>query len=64
MIFTTFSENVSQQGTEEEFVKLTEVVLKFELKRTYSLLIIQPSMMAVFFGQTTPFTTNFNLTIV
>ncbi|MEM8520522.1 hypothetical protein RCH19_000504 [Flavobacterium sp. PL12] len=30
MIFITFSENVLQQEMEEEFVKLTEVVLKFE----------------------------------
>ena len=28
-----FLENVSQQEMEEEFVKLTEVVLKFELKK-------------------------------
>ncbi|WP_262510247.1 hypothetical protein [Flavobacterium psychrolimnae] len=31
----TFSENVSQQEMVEEFVKLTEVVLKFELKKAF-----------------------------
>ncbi|CAM3905994.1 hypothetical protein FLSI110296_02580 [Flavobacterium sinopsychrotolerans] len=31
----TFLENVSQQEMEEEFVKLTEVVLKFELKKVF-----------------------------
>jgi hypothetical protein len=31
-----FLENVSQPEMEEEFVKLTEVVLKFELKKTFS----------------------------
>ncbi|WP_279432783.1 hypothetical protein [Flavobacterium sandaracinum] len=35
MISITFLENVSQQGMEEEFVKLTEVVLKFELKKAF-----------------------------
>ena len=33
MISTIFLENVSQQEMGEEFVKQTEVVLKFELKR-------------------------------
>ncbi len=35
MIFTTFLENVSRPEMEEEFVKLTEVVLKFELKKVF-----------------------------
>jgi hypothetical protein len=33
MVFIIFLENVSQPEMEEEFVKLTEVVLRFELKR-------------------------------
>jgi hypothetical protein len=35
MIITTFLENVSRREMEEEFVKLTEVVLKFELKKVF-----------------------------
>lgn len=35
MIFTTFLENVSRPEMEEEFVKLTEVVLKFELRKAF-----------------------------
>jgi len=31
-----FLENVSRPEMEEEFVKQTEVVLKFELKKTFS----------------------------
>ena len=31
----TFLENVSQQGMEEEYVKQTEVVLKFELRKAF-----------------------------
>ena len=31
----TFLESASQLGTEEEFAKLTEVVLKFELKKAF-----------------------------
>jgi hypothetical protein len=34
-VMITFLENVSQQEMEEEFVKLTEVVLKFELKKAF-----------------------------
>jgi hypothetical protein len=34
-VMITFSENVSQQEMVEEFVKLTEVVLKFELKKAF-----------------------------
>ena len=33
IVVSIFLENVSQQEMEEEFVKLTEVVLRFELKR-------------------------------
>ena len=32
-VVSIFLENVSQPEMEEEFVKLTEVVLKFELKK-------------------------------
>jgi hypothetical protein len=35
-VVSIFLENVSQLEMEEEFVKLTEVVLKFELKKTFS----------------------------
>lgn len=35
-VVSIFLENVSQPEMEEEFVKLTEVVLKFELKKTFS----------------------------
>ena len=35
MTFTTFLENVSRPEMEEEFVKLTEVVLKFELRKVF-----------------------------
>ena len=33
IVVSIFLENVSQQEMEEEFVKLMEVVLRFELKR-------------------------------
>jgi len=33
IVVSIFLENVSPLGMEEEFVKLTEVVLRFELKR-------------------------------
>ena len=36
MIFITFLENVLQPEMEEEFVKLTEVVLKLELKKVFN----------------------------
>ena len=36
MIFITFLENVSQPEMEKEFVKLTEVVLRFELKKVFN----------------------------
>ena len=36
MIFITFLENVLQPEMEEEFVKLTEVVLRFELKKVFN----------------------------
>jgi hypothetical protein len=33
IVLSTFLENVSQREMEEEFVKQTEVVLRFELKK-------------------------------
>ena len=35
-VVITFLENVLQPEMEEEFVKLTEVVLKFELKKVFN----------------------------
>ena len=35
-VVSTFLENVLQPEMEEEFVKLTEVVLKFELKKVFN----------------------------
>jgi len=51
IIVSIFLENVSQLEMEEEFVKLTEVVLKFELKRMINFFKMQLSILAaVFFG--------------
>ena len=35
IVLSTFLENVSQREMEEEFVKQTEVVLRFELKKVF-----------------------------
>lgn len=42
ILVSIFLENVLRQETEEEFVKLTEVVLKFELRRIINLLSSYP----------------------
>jgi hypothetical protein len=58
MIFTTFLENVSRPEMEEEFVKLTEVVLKFELKKHLNLKSSYCNDSCFFFGAIPAFRCN------
>ena len=49
IVLSIFLENVSRPEMEEEFVRLTEVVLKFELKRIFNFLTAITFVVAVFF---------------
>jgi hypothetical protein len=55
-VMIIFLENVSRLGMEEEFVKLTEVVLKFELRKVFKFKSSYCNNNCFFFGAISRFT--------